>query len=79
MRAWLIHALEAENGESRPPWKPLHMQSAFVHAPSNVVGTSGARFGAGLCMPSGSMLTHDDLDRIRRRHSEDVRLIIVRP
>ena len=59
-----MKALDAVDIESRPLWKPLHMQPAFVDATANVDGTSEALFGAGLCLPSGSVLTDDELDRI---------------
>jgi dTDP-4-amino-4,6-dideoxygalactose transaminase len=57
-------ALEQEDIESRPTWKPLHMQPVF--AGEQVIGGSVARsvFERGLCLPSGSNLSDDDLDRI---------------
>jgi pyridoxal phosphate-dependent aminotransferase EpsN len=57
-------ALEAQDIESRPTWKPLHLQPLFRDAP--VVGGTVAAgiFAHGLCLPSGSALSHDDLDRV---------------
>jgi dTDP-4-amino-4,6-dideoxygalactose transaminase len=57
-------ALEAENIEARPTWKPLHLQPLFSGA--RVVGGSvaAAIFERGLCLPSGSSLTEGDLDRV---------------
>jgi dTDP-4-amino-4,6-dideoxygalactose transaminase len=57
-------ALEGEDIESRPTWKPLHLQPVF--AKSRVVGGSvaGSIFDRGLCLPSGSALDADDQDRI---------------
>lgn len=57
-------ALEAENIESRPVWKPMHLQPVF--AKCRVVGGCVAQsiFENGLCLPSGSDLTPQDLDRI---------------
>jgi pyridoxal phosphate-dependent aminotransferase EpsN len=57
-------ALEAADIESRPVWKPLHLQPAF--AGCRVRGGAVARsiFERGLCLPSGSSLTDQDLDRI---------------
>lgn len=57
-------ALEAENIESRPLWKPMHMQPIFADAPFYGDGTSERLFDQGLCLPSGSNLTQDDLDRV---------------
>ena len=57
-------ALEAENIESRPVWKPMHMQP--VHADCRVHGGGVAQrlFERGLCLPSGSNLAENDLRRI---------------
>ncbi len=57
-------ALEEEDIESRPTWKPLHMQPVF--AGEQVVGGSVSEsvFERGLCLPSGSSLSDDDLDRV---------------
>jgi len=57
-------ALEAEAIESRPVWKPLHLQPAFAGAP--VAGGSVAEqlFESGLCLPSGSSLSAEDRARV---------------
>jgi pyridoxal phosphate-dependent aminotransferase EpsN len=57
-------ALEAENIEARPLWKPMHLQPVFAGHPC--VGGSVAEdlFARGLCLPSGSALSDRDLDRI---------------
>ncbi|MFN8436226.1 MAG: aminotransferase class I/II-fold pyridoxal phosphate-dependent enzyme [Cytophagales bacterium] len=57
-------ALEAENIESRPLWKPMHMQPIFEKYPFYGNGTSEELFNKGLCLPSGSNLTEEDLNRI---------------
>jgi dTDP-4-amino-4,6-dideoxygalactose transaminase len=57
-------ALEAENIEARPLWKPMHLQPVFAHAPRVVNGTSERLFDHGLCLPSGSNLSAADFDRI---------------
>jgi dTDP-4-amino-4,6-dideoxygalactose transaminase len=56
--------LEADNIEARPTWKPMHLQPVYKHAP--VVGGPVAEriFARGLCLPSGSDLTDDDLQRV---------------
>jgi dTDP-4-amino-4,6-dideoxygalactose transaminase len=57
-------ALEKENIESRPLWKPMHLQPVFRDC--RVVGgaVSEALFRDGLCLPSGSSLCGNDLERI---------------
>ena len=50
--------------ESRPLWKPMHMQPLFKDCLHFTDGTSEALFEKGLCLPSGSNLRQDDLDRI---------------
>jgi dTDP-4-amino-4,6-dideoxygalactose transaminase len=57
-------ALEAENIESRPLWKPMHLQPVFAGCPYYGDGTSERLFENGLCLPSGSILTEKDLERI---------------
>ena len=56
--------LEKENIESRPLWKPLHIQPIFLSCPSYINDVSYNLFINGLCLPSGSNLTDNDLDRI---------------
>ncbi|SHJ12296.1 DegT/DnrJ/EryC1/StrS family aminotransferase [Algibacter luteus] len=50
--------------ESRPLWKPMHMQPIFKDYLHFTNGTSEHLFEKGLCLPSGSNLSHDDLQRI---------------
>lgn len=50
--------------ESRPLWKPMHMQPVFKNFLHFTNGTSEELFEKGLCLPSGSNLTKDDLNRI---------------
>ncbi|WP_242919229.1 DegT/DnrJ/EryC1/StrS family aminotransferase [Pontibacter liquoris] len=57
-------ALEKVNIESRPLWKPMHLQPVFAHAPYYGDGTSEKLFDKGLCLPSGSNLTATDLERV---------------
>ena len=57
-------ALWDENIESRPLWKPMHLQPVFKDSPNYSDGTSEDLFDRGLCLPSGSNLTNDDLGRI---------------
>lgn len=57
-------ALEADNIESRPLWKPMHLQPVYKDALSFTNGVSEKLFKDGLCLPSGSALTISDFDRI---------------
>lgn len=57
-------ALEEENIESRPLWKPMHLQPVFAEAPFYGDGTSEGLFKKGLCLPSGSNITNDELQRV---------------
>ncbi len=57
-------ALEKENIESRPLWKPMHLQPVFEMYPAYVDGTSEDLFDRGLCLPSGSNLSEEDLRRV---------------
>lgn len=57
-------ALEKENIESRPLWKPMHLQPVFADAPAYVNGVSEELFNNGLCLPSGSNLEAEDLARV---------------
>ncbi len=52
-------ALEKENIESRPLWKPMHLQPVFKGAPIYENGTSELLFQKGLCLPSSSSLGED--------------------
>lgn len=63
-RETLRLALEQDNIESRPLWKPMHMQPIFADAPFYGDGTSERLFRDGLCLPSGSNLTDADFERI---------------
>ncbi len=73
-------ALEAENIEARPIWKPMHLQPVFnpqisqittdssgkKKYPCRVVGGAVAEdlFDRGLCLPSGTAMTNSDMDRV---------------
>lgn len=57
-------ALLDENIESRPLWKPLHMQPVFQDYEQFMDGTSENLFERGLCLPSGSNLEPEDLERV---------------
>ncbi|HUY69083.1 MAG TPA: aminotransferase class I/II-fold pyridoxal phosphate-dependent enzyme [Alphaproteobacteria bacterium] len=57
-------ALERENIESRPVWKPMHLQPVFKDA-EMIGGAVGAElFARGLCLPSGTQMTDEDVQRV---------------
>jgi dTDP-4-amino-4,6-dideoxygalactose transaminase len=58
-------ALEADNIESRPLWKPMHRQPVFAGCPFYGDGTADLLFDRGLCLPSGSNLTATERERVR--------------
>lgn len=57
-------ALAAGNIESRPLWKPMHLQPVFADAPSYTDGTSESLFGRGLCLPAGPWVEDRHLEKI---------------
>lgn len=60
----LRQRLDTAGIESRLLWKPLHLQPVFAHCPAYVNGVSEHLFGQGLCLPSGPMVTDDDVEYI---------------
>jgi dTDP-4-amino-4,6-dideoxygalactose transaminase len=54
-----------DNIESRPLWKPMHLQPIFKPYPAYTNGVSEDLFDRGLCLPSGSNLTLDEKERIQ--------------
>ena len=57
-------AFEEANIESRPLWRPMHLQPVFAGCPAYVNGTSEKLFENGLCLPSGSNITDEGRERI---------------
>lgn len=57
-------AMDAENIETRPLWKPMHQQPVFAGSKSYLNGVSDNLFENGLCLPSGSNLTEEEFSRI---------------
>jgi len=60
----IIALLEKENIESRPLWKPMHMQPLFSDTLVVEDGTSQKLFEQGICLPSGSSMSDEDLYRV---------------
>ena len=50
--------------ESRPVWKPMHQQPVFAGEQCYLTGVADELFRDGLCLPSGSTLTGEDIDRV---------------
>jgi dTDP-4-amino-4,6-dideoxygalactose transaminase len=59
-------SLENENIESRPLWKPMHLQPVFAQAPYYGGNISEELFKKGLCLPSGSNLSEEEKHRIKK-------------
>jgi dTDP-4-amino-4,6-dideoxygalactose transaminase len=62
--------LETHNIESRPLWKPLHLQPLFAEAPMYGGEVCTDLFERGLCLPSGTAMTDADLRRVRQALAE---------
>ncbi len=56
--------MERENIETRPLWKPMHLQPVFADCPYYGDNTEGRLFDDGLCLPSGPTLTDKDIERV---------------
>ena len=73
-------ALEALNIETRPAWKPLHLQPCFAGCRIRGGSVAEGIFARGLCLPSGSMMTETDLarvcDAVARVHRESSPLAV---
>jgi dTDP-4-amino-4,6-dideoxygalactose transaminase len=63
-RDLLLVSLENDNIESRPTWKPLHLQPVFKHHKYFGADVGVNIFNNGICLPSGSSLEDDDFSRI---------------
>jgi len=59
-------AFERANIDSRPLWKPMHMQPVFKDAPGQLSGVSEKLFKNGLCLPSGTNMSAEDMERIKK-------------
>lgn len=60
----VIEALNKADIESRPLWKPMHLQPVFKGTLSVVDGTSEDFFSRGICLPSGTDMSDNDIDRV---------------
>ncbi len=62
--AGLCESLAREQIEARPAWKPMHLQPLFADVPCVGGGVSEDVFERGVCLPSGSGMTDDDIERV---------------
>jgi dTDP-4-amino-4,6-dideoxygalactose transaminase len=69
-RGDIISHLAADQIEARPLWKPMHLQDSFSGAPYFGGEVSERLFEQGLCLPSGSNLSYEDLERVVSRLKE---------
>ena len=60
----ILDSLEKINVESRPLWKPMHLQPLFKGAKSMINGTSEKLFNKGLCLPSSTTMTKEDVKMV---------------
>ena len=67
-------ALESADVESRPTWKPLHLQPAFAGARFVGQGHCVRVFDQGLCLPTGSALSPADQSRVIEIVSSEARI-----
>ena len=59
-------ALESENIEARPVWKPLHMQPVFNQCTCQGGSVAERIFAQGLCLPSGTAMSPEDFERVTK-------------
>ena len=68
----LVDKLSASNIETRPLWKPMHMQPIYKDAPSYVNGVSETLFSKGLCLPSGPYVGEKEVEYIVKNIVENL-------
>jgi dTDP-4-amino-4,6-dideoxygalactose transaminase len=62
----IMEALDKENIEARPIWKPMHLQPVFAGCDFVGQGVSEQLFEQGICLPSDTKMTDEDLNRVCR-------------
>ena len=65
-------ALDASDIESRPLWKPMHLQPVYTSNPAYINGISERLFKIGLCLPAGPWVSDKDVERIVRIIKENI-------
>ena len=78
-RDQVLAALEADRIEARPLWKPMHLQPALRDAWVAGGAVAEELFDRGLCLPSGSSLTTDQIDRVAESIARMARIDTQRP
>ena len=68
----LVENLSAANIETRPLWKPMHLQPVYKDAPAYVNGVSERLFSQGLCLPSGPYVGEKEIDYIVKKIVENL-------
>lgn len=66
-------ALDAAGIESRPLWKPMHLQPVYADSPRYVNGVSEALFKTGLCLPAGPWVSDEDVEKIVRTIKDNIK------
>jgi dTDP-4-amino-4,6-dideoxygalactose transaminase len=66
-------ALQRDNIEARPIWKPMHQQPVFANYQMHYTGVADRLFEEGLCLPSGAGLTDSDIARVADAVKEALR------
>lgn len=74
-REMMADSLAEENIESRPLWKPMHLQPVFAQSPFYGNGVSEALFANGLCLPSGSNLSSEAINRVVENMAQSLNLV----
>ena len=67
-----VDKLNAANIETRPLWKPMHLQPVYKDAPAYTNGVSERFFSCGLCLPSGPYVGEREIDYITRNIVENL-------
>jgi len=77
-----IEALEQQNIEARPVWKPMHLQPLFdgcrYYPHGETVSVSDLLFEKGICLPSGSSMTEDEQERVIRTLDRCLNKVVIR-
>ena len=68
----MIEKLSAANIETRPLWKPMHLQPVYKDAPAYVNGVSEGLFHRGLCLPSGPYVGEEEVEYIVKKIMENL-------
>ena len=66
--------LDANNIESRPVWKPMHQQPVYARDRNIISGASDALFVEGLCLPSGSVMDEEQVNRVSQIVANGLRM-----